>query len=856
MGTMSGEIDGRLRNALEELERYLADQVAPLLVADSIEVLFDYPPAMTAEALQVWAHAQQSLRGGAESISDLAYHALKKIQLFEELQLLPPDRLVAFLAAAAERLVELAPEVERERLASRLQYLRQGRTATVPMVERLHRAPIPSAAAPLVAVQPAAPLTAEELRALRRFSLLVDRLPARGGGDAAAGADSDVARQLLVLAAAEASSAGELERRLARLREAGVAPAVSRDLVRSLSAAIPDWILRRGESVEIVHGESVEAVHRVVRLAGDKARTTERWKDLLRSAAESFNQGAYARSATLLDLAGRMVADGEVDTHVADLARGSAHTAFEPARLLAAAADEQHRPILRRLVEFFPDWSVRELLDDLVFQPDPKRRRLLLVLLELWGADAYRPLLERLAAAISENSRDPNAWWYHRNLVYLLHRLPRPDDVDPKQVLELVASFSALGHHASFQRETFTLLGQLGALGAPLLVQRLREAERAIAGTAPPPHEPREMEKILGALAAALARTGSPAAWRALIEHGLAQRPRVGDASARLRELAAVDLAADRESLSRLLEAARFLRPKKLLGFVVSRNESTLADVARALAGTSDAAARRLLADLAEQFPDREIGRLAAAGPPASGVAPAGAAVSAGEPGGLGAQAPEASEEEEAFLPTPLRAPSAPRAALSGDLEVFGLPGLIQNLQQSEASGRLLLRFSSGEERAAMQLVAGRLGDCRCGELAGEAAFYQVFEHPSPGTFEFARESASVAAGRPAGVEPIGLLMEAMRRFDEFRQLRALLPAQARLRPGAARPTTPEKERDGELVRRIWTRAREGATVAELERIARVDSYRACSLLAHWLEEGAVEVETAAPSAAGGSLAG
>ena len=47
----------------------------------------------------------------------------------------------------------------------------------------------------------------------------------------------------------------------------------------------------------------------------------------------------------------------------------------------------------------FPVWSIRELLDGLVFQPDSKRRRLLLVLLEVWGEEAYAPVLERLNRA-------------------------------------------------------------------------------------------------------------------------------------------------------------------------------------------------------------------------------------------------------------------------------------------------------------------------------------------------------------------------------------------------------------------------------------------------------------------------
>jgi hypothetical protein len=821
---MSDGGDLRLREALEELERYLADQVAPLFVTDSIEVLLELPPELTAEALHVWALGQYRVRGG-ESLADLDFHALKKIQLFEEFALLPAERFAGFLAGVAERLLQLAPEADRESLAARLAYLRQVPGIGTPAVERLHRAPVASHAPAAAPAAPAVPLSEAELKALKRFSLLLERLPGHADGVVA----GDMAPQMLVLAAAGATSASELEARVARLHAAGVGPAVSRDLVRSLAAAIPDWVVRRAGGVEIVPSESVEAVRRVVKHAGDGARSLERWKELLRAAAESFNQGAFARAVTLVDLAERMVVEREVDPQIAELARGAAHEAFEPTRLLAAATDPENRQLLRRLVGFFPEWSVRELLDDLVFQPDPKKRRLLLALLEVWGADAYRQVLERLASAIAEGSRDPNAWWYHRNLVYLLHRLPRPAEVEPRQVLELAGQFSSLEHHPSFQCETITLLGQLpNGAGAPLLMQRLGEIERAVAGTAPAPYDPREIEKVLNSLAVALVRCGTPAARRALIEHALAQRSRTGEASVRLRELGSTDLAGDREALSRLLEAARFLQPKKVLGFVVSRNESTLEDIARALAGTSDPAARRLLAELAERFPDREVGRIAA-GIVAGTLSPQAPAATLGE-----------TDESESFVPAPAPSePARPRASLSGDLEVFGLPGLLQNLQQSEASGRLLLRTAAGAERARLELVEGRLSGCACGALTGESAFYQVFEQPSPGTFEFAREAAPAAAGRARGMELMGLLMEAMRRFDEFQRLRALVPDEGMLAAGGARPTSPPSEQDGELVRQLWTRVRGGVSVIALEREAPVDSYRVRSLLAHWLEEGA-----------------
>jgi len=818
---MSSDLDLRLRESLEELDRYLADQVAPLLVTDSVEMLLDYPPELTAGALHAWSLAQMGGRGGNDTLADYLFHAIKKIQLFEEFNLLPADRFAAFLSDVAERLLEFVSPGERERLEEMLAYLRQAKSATTPTIDHLHRAQAAGGGRAGGPETPTTPLTDEERRSLRRFSLLLDRLDP-GSGFGSGDESFDSARQLLVLAASGATSSGDLETRMSRLRTAGIGPAVVRDLVKSLAQAIPDWVVRRGNSVESVQGESVEAVRRVVRLAGDGARTLERWKELLRAAAENFNQGAYGRAVTLLDLADQMVRDREVEQQVADIARASGHEAFDTARVLQATADPQSRDIVRRLIEFFTAWSIPELLDALVYQPDSKRRKLLLALLEVWGEQAHKPVLERLASAVAENSRDPNVWWYLRNLVYLLHRLPRTEDVDPRHELELVAPFSELGFHPSFQRESIALLGQLpNGIGASILIQRLAEAERAVASGGPP-HDEAEMRKILNSLAAALVRCGSSAARRALVEHALSQRPGTGESSERLRELANVDLSGDREVLPRLLEAIRSLQPVKVLGFVVSRNERTLSDVVRALASTSDAAARSALVALAERFPDREFGRLAASG----GVESSGEA------------APEEESEPEEFLPAP---PPRPKPSLTGDLEVFGLPGLLQSLQQSEASGRLVLRRSDGGERAALDLGAGRLAGCRCGILEGEAAFYQIFEAPEPGTFEFVR--ATTPSSARGGADLMAVLMEGMRRFDEFQRLRALVPDRARLAATGQKPTAPAGEVDGEMVRRVWTRIRSGATTADCEQAARVDSYRTRALLAHWLEEGALRLE-------------
>jgi hypothetical protein len=817
---MSEATDPRVREAFEELDRYLADQVAPLFAAEALEVLLDLPAEIFAEALYGWAAAQYRARGGGDPLADLIFHAVQKIQLFEEFNLLPAERFSAFLSDVAGTVVGLVPEGERERLTGMLTYLHTAKGATVPTVEHLRRAPANPAGSPRNVASPA--LSEAELSSLHRFSLLLERLAPAGAGAPSA----DQARQLLVLAASGATSPEELEGRIARLQAAGAAPAVSRELVRSLSAAVPDWVVRRGEGVEVVGGASVEAVRRVVKLAGDGARKGERWKDLLRAVAESFNEGAFSRAVTLLDLAERMAAEGEVEKHVADMARGAAHQGFDMVRVLQATADPANRPILRRLAGFLTAWSIPELLDSIVFQPDQKKRRMTLALLEVWGVEARQPVFDRLALAVAEPSRDPDAWWHLRNLVYLMHRLPRPEKgTDPKLELALVAPFSQLGEHPSFQRETFTLLGQLpGGAGAGLLVQRLAEIERSLEGTVAPPHPLPEMWKVLNTLAGALVRTGSPGARRALAEHGLAKRPRAGDSTARLRELRHVDLSGDREVVGRLLQALRSLQPARILGFVGTGNEEALANVVRALSRTSDPEVRRALAGIAERFPERDAGRLAAA---ALAGAPAEEAV------------PE--EEGEEFLPPPPPAePTRARASLSGDLEVFGLPGLLQNLQQSESSGRLVIRTAAGAERALLELAEGRLASCRCSHLTGDAAFYQIFETPSPGTFEFTRVSPGTIPVPAGGGEVIALLMEAMRRFDEFQRLQALVPDRAVLAPGEGKPLAPPGESDGELIRRLWSSVRRMATTAECEQEGGVDAYRARAVLAYWLEQGAL----------------
>ncbi len=73
---MSAETTGAVREALDELTRYLSDEIPPLMVADSANYLLRCPATLTASAIQNWIGAQYRGFGTRTLVSDYIYHAL------------------------------------------------------------------------------------------------------------------------------------------------------------------------------------------------------------------------------------------------------------------------------------------------------------------------------------------------------------------------------------------------------------------------------------------------------------------------------------------------------------------------------------------------------------------------------------------------------------------------------------------------------------------------------------------------------------------------------------------------------------------------------------------------------------
>jgi hypothetical protein len=297
------------------------------------------------------------------------------------------------------------------------------------------------------------------------------------------------------------------------------------------------------------------------------------------------------------------------------------------------------------------------------------------------------------------------------------------------------------------------------------------------------------------------------------VDHGLKAEPRLGSPMARLVEAGRQDLSASKDLVERVIAALRAELPKSVLGFTVKKNDDRIVWLIQALAGTPLLEVRAVLQEIVEKHPGQKFTEAAAK-------------ALAGFDGGAKA--------------------AEPAAGLSGDLDLFGLPSVLQTLSQSQLTGVLSLMQAQGKVEAAVLLENGKFRGAQLGNLRGPEAMYQLFERPFPGTFAFVSRSDVAAYGQSTDAQDVlGLLLEGVRRHDEFKRAAALVPDQAVLEPtGAASTSVPDE--DADFVRLVWSTAAKGASVAQCEAAIQTDSYRTRRLLAHWVEEGALKTKGAA----------
>ena len=821
------------REALEQLQRYLSDTIAPMIFVDSMDTLLATPPEYVAAQVVSWV---ASLHGTDSQLAtaDYLFHAAKKIHLLGELELMPRERSAAFLRSLRPHLLGACPEQDRGSLATDLDNLELSQGAEAPsVIGHIHRAGggDVSRGVSVRVERPGEPsglATGGEsvargfLQGLRRVNMLLDRMASRSdvtAGSAGAATVAGMAEgqtlvaRIVTEAADRATSSDELHGSLDELRDRGLQIDVGQ-LLRLLAHNLPNWAPPPTVDQEAPAPQgAARAMGQLVKMSRSAGEKAQRFQELVNSAVEEFNGGSLGRAVTMIDLAERLAESQAVDASTVTAAHSRAYDALDQGRLREYLEDEDKHHLLRRVMRFFPRFAPGELFSELEVESNRDRRRFLLMVLNAQAETTRKAALEALREVVAGDASYP--WFFERNLVYLLRTTRRSPDAPADPEVDVLIPMSELEGPLPLVREALATLGQLQHERAvTALVARVSELEDALLGKRQLPHNEDELRGLLDSVVGMLARSPAKEARRCAIQHGLKRQPQLGDTLARMSKLSTQNLSEDRAVVDRLVRSLREELPTKVLGLTVitGRKARNVERIIHALSGTDTPAVREVLGEIVESYSGQEFATAAA--------------------------------QALAKLGTVAHADEAPSAALTGDLALFGLPSLLQNLSDSQLTGVLTVLDGEGRTAASVALDTGLMTSAEAGDLRGEVAIYQLLEKPVRGRFVFVKQESS---GRPdpraGGAKPVApMLFEGIRRYDEFMRAAALAPDGARYRSTGKRPTNAVDEPNTDLVKNIWKRALEGATAEALEQELPVDSYRVRRLFEHWLGEGSLEI--------------
>ncbi len=624
----------------------------------------------------------------------------------------------------------------------------------------------------------------------------------------------DLIPHMIATAASDARNSDEFRRLQENLKSLGIASGTDH-IYRTLSQSLPGWVIAStGEETLKSHNPAVEAMSQIIRLAEDRWEGCKRFQDLVQAAIEQFNKGSYARAATMLDLALVIGSDEKVDPAAVISIRKTAHESLDYNRLRALTKDQNRQILLRKILSFFDEFTVKTLLDNLKKEEKRDRRRLLLDLLETHGDAARALVLERLKELLACTNVTID-WHFARNLVCILNRIHRTGDAPAGAEMDMIAPLLRLSLPAPLIKEAISFAGQIRcAQSEDLLISTADKLEALVAEYAESGRDATQKLSLLDRTIFALAHYGTPKGYRRVVKHGLSGSVGIGDAMARLAYLSNQDLTNDKESLAILIQFLKSKAPRKLLGMTIQKNEQPLIHTIRALSSTPAPIVRQTLEHLSERFPETKIGQAAA------GVL----------------------KEFEASDKPGIQADRM----LTGDLDLFGLPDLLQQLNLRQVTGTLTLKDVKGNPAGTFLLVAGRMQDCSAGRLQGVEAAYQLLEKPIAGTFVFQGQRNSGIQEPPEEAKTSDLasiLAEGMRRYDELQRTRALVPDFCRLKRRSPQLIPRQGQEDTELFNLIWQKTAIGTSPEECEAICPADAYRVRALLARWIEEGILTVE-------------
>lgn len=804
-------MDAELQTALFDFQRYLLDQIPPLTASDALETLMTQPPELLMKQIHAWTLEQA--RHQEASQADYLFHALRKVHVFSLLRLVDRAALDAYLDRVVPLALEVCPAEDREMLRASLVGMRDslvlggssGVSTVVPLLRAESGGPekgsgVRGAVADVVT------------RSARRLSMVVERLAKRIPFTAGAAQEESLPpapppAQLVTMAAASSSSEEELQ---AYVRTIGAYMGTTEPekLLKILAADVPQWDIAIPQTEK--QPAAIEAMHKIITLTSNNLESSKRYRDLMNEAVEQFNNGALGPAVAMLELANRVVAEKKLDPLAVERIRTAAVESISSERLRKYTENKTKHPLLRQALSSFPSLTKASLFEQLRGEQRPERRRSLLALLEAYGQQARVAALVELDNELKRPSAEIDTY-YLRNVIYLLHRIVRDSDEGMDKELELLTRATARGQNIYVIKEAVIPLGHLKSEAAvKMLTMRLAELEAMLVRKDISLYPMEEMQKVLDRITSALGRIATPAALLTVARHGMKPNPLLGDTRARLTVLSQHDLSFDEQTVDILLKAIRDDLPAKVLGRVLPSRQPPPLRLIEALSSTRAERVEVLFAEIAEKFPDHDVGRAAAA----------------------------ALYNLTNAAQTATRQTNA--ATLTGDLDFFGLPSVLQSLAEQQATGIVTLTSRrTGQTAGKLLFVGGKFADAQAAHLRGIDAAYQLLELPVAGTFAFVPNPAAKAKGEP--IDVMSLLFEGIRRHDELRQLMLFVPDDLVLRATSVKPARDVEETDPGFIRDVWVKASSGARLGDWESQIAGDAFRIRRLVARWMDEGALQ---------------
>jgi len=825
------------------LKRYLSDEIAPMIFADSASELFRVPIQLVAQEIHSWLGDQ--IRGASTMTpSELLYHAATKLHQLGILELIPREEVAEFLGQLQPFLLELCPAEQRQGLEENFKHLEKSTGISAGKMEVLHKqvpggvpgghggVPQPGYSGPVGTVGGGVPAaggaagpgsTAADALALHRVNLMLDQMQRAAVAGAAAGSGARAVNQKAVLGhvieqfASQSRNSKELETQLGYLNDIGIEN-LGADLFKHLSEGLPDWAPPSHTEVgdKDPPAGATRAMRKVVNLSKDPKEILARFKELVGVAIKEFNAGSLGRAVTMIDLAERMIAQKEIETLIVNTVVEESYPELDMSLVHKLANDPDSRLLLHRVMAFFPKLRVDELLEQLTEEQDRERRLQWLKLLRAHGSEAREAAVDALEESVNSDPRKP--WHLERNLVYLMRAVPRANDEDIEHEIDLLIRVSDLTGSMPVVREAIASLVQLDHPRAyTTLAARIRELEDILMGETVIPFDLKEIRWLLSNAIKLLSQSESSQARSIIITHGLKDKPELGDTYARLVPLGGADLSSTPDQMNRLLDAIQAELPRKFLGVSVKnpRKAQILEYLIASVAGTDSPEVHTVLGDIIKRFPDQPFAKAADE-----------ALTRMGQQVVTRRVAQETNDS----------------VTLSGNLALFGLPNVLQNLADSRVTGALKIFGSESGEEAKIRLVSGALISARLGNLKDETAVLQLLERPVEGRFAFANEEGFEGDDEAPteSIPMMSLLLEGMRRYDEVNRTLALVPDDGRFKSTGKKPSDVKEDPDPKLAKAVWSQAVRGITPITVEKELKTDSYSVRRLFEHWVTEGSL----------------